>query len=99
MCYAGGFTVSFVSAGVIVSSLSLLLQQRLGDAVSMGSWTVGIAIVSGGLLFAVRWTSSLVVAPLVGKLVDLTGRVWIFRLLALMIGFCSSCFGAVLNPW
>lgn len=97
MCYAGGFTVSFVSAGVVVSSLSLLLQQRLGDAVSMGSWTVGIAIVSG-LLFAVRWTSSLVVAPLVGKLVDLTGRVWIFRLLALMMGFALVVFGAVLNP-
>lgn len=97
MCYAGGFTVSFVSAGVIVSSLSLVLQQRLGDAVSLGSWTLGIATISG-LLFAVRWTSSLVIAPLVGRLIDLTGRVRVFRLLTLVMVVALLIFGGVLNP-
>lgn len=97
MCYAGGFVISFVSAGVIVSSLSLVLHQRLGDAITLGAWTLGIATVSG-LLFAVRWTSSLVVAPLVGRIIDLTGRVGIFRLLTVVMAGALLIFGAIPHP-
>lgn len=97
LCYLGGFVVSFVSAGVIVSSLSLVLHQRLGDEVSLGLLTLGIASISG-LLFAVRWTSSLFIAPLVGKLIDLTGRAKVFRILSAVMTLALVVFGALLQP-
>ncbi|NLK08970.1 MAG: MFS transporter [Firmicutes bacterium] len=97
MCYWGGFVNTFVSAGVVVSSLSLVLHQRLGDMVSLGFWTLGIATVSG-LLLAVRWTSSLVVSPLVGRLIDLWGRKRIFRLVTLVMAFCLLLFGFIKVP-
>lgn len=97
MCYLGGFTVSFVSAGVIVSSLSLVLHQRLGDAVTIGAWTLGIATISG-ILFAIRWTSSLVVAPAVGKIIDVSGRTRIFRILGLIMATMLLIFGIMTNP-
>ncbi len=72
-CRLGGFVASFTGAGILVSTLSLVLQQRLGTTFDIAGITVGIATISG-LLFAVRWTSNLVVAPVVGRLTDLWGR-------------------------
>ena len=97
LCYLGGFVASFVSAGVIVSSLSLVLHERLGDFVHLGSLAIGIASISG-LLFAVRWTSNLVVAPLVGKLIDRVGRAKVFRLFSLALGVALLIFAATQNP-
>lgn len=97
MCYLGGFTISFISAGVIVSSLSLILHQRLGSTIAIGSWTLGIATISG-FLFAIRWTSSLIIAPLVGRIIDLSGRTKPFRLLSIIMASSLLIFGVVANP-
>lgn len=97
LCYLGGFVVSFVSAGVIVSSLSLVLNQRLGDVVDLGFVTIGIASIAG-LLFAVRWTSNLVVAPLVGKLVDMQGRASVFRFFTVGMIVALVIFAATAHP-
>ncbi len=93
-CYVGGFVASFTGAGILVSTLSLILQQRLGNAVNVGGLTLGIATVSG-LLFAVRWTSNLVVSPIVGRLTDLWGR----RLVVLTLTAVSMALLTVFASW
>ncbi|NLJ79780.1 MAG: MFS transporter [Firmicutes bacterium] len=97
MCYLSGFVISFVNAGMIVSSLSLVLQQRLGDLIQLGSWTFGIATISGVML-AVRWSSNLLISPLVGKLIDFGGRLKIFRFLTAAMIICLFIFASVFSP-
>ncbi len=102
-CYVGGFTASLVGAGILQSTLSLILQSRLGDAPVFFGVTVGIATVSG-ILFAIRWTSNLVVSPLVGRLSDLWGRRWVLlgffaatMLLQTVFAACSSAAGTIVT--
>ncbi|NLM53859.1 MAG: MFS transporter, partial [Firmicutes bacterium] len=62
-----------VGNGLVSSSLSLVLQQRVGDAVSVGSLTLGIATIAG-LVFSSRWLTGMIVAPLAGHVGDRFGR-------------------------
>ncbi|RMF35516.1 MAG: MFS transporter, partial [Chloroflexi bacterium] len=59
----------FAFAGVVVATLGLLLQQRLGDQPTLLGQRVGVATVTGGLL-ALRLPFNLVSAPLTGLLSD-----------------------------
>lgn len=62
----------FAFAGVVVATLGLLLQQRLGDQPALLGRSVGVATVTGGLL-ALRLPLNLVSAPLTGLLSDRAG--------------------------
>lgn len=97
ICNAAGFTNSFVGSGLIVSSLSLILQQRIGDSVTLGSFTFGIATISG-LVLAVRWASNLVVSPITGKIIDGIGRRRPFRVLVLAMIVLLLIFAAIRDP-
>lgn len=68
-----GFVTSFVGVGLVVSSVSLLLQQRIGDCMTVFGVEVGIATISGVLL-AIRWISTFVMSPLAGRFSDVWGR-------------------------
>jgi len=97
ICNAAGFTNSFVGAGLIVSSLSLILQQRIGDEVHLGPVALGIATISG-LVLAVRWASNLVVSPVTGKIIDAMGRRRPFLALVSAMTALLIAFAATKNP-
>jgi MFS family permease len=73
---AGLFLITQLAGeGVVFSTVSLLLQQRLGTAVPVGSLVLGVASASGVLL-ALRSLLAGAVGPLAGHLSDLWGNRW-----------------------
>jgi len=65
----------FVMAGVMAATLSLLLLDRLGDSLTLGKVTLGVATVTG-LLLAVRMLVAMASAPVVGSLSDAEAGRW-----------------------
>ena len=73
---AGLFLITQLAGeGVVFSTISLLLQQRLGTAVHLGSLVLGVASASGVLL-ALRSLLAGAIGPLAGHLSDLRGNRW-----------------------
>jgi MFS family permease len=81
----------FLEDGVILSTVTLLLAERFGNTVSLGSWSLGIATV-GGVAIAVRAILAAVSAPLAGRLSD--GRLG--RLPMIAISLLGGIFSLVL---
>jgi len=67
-----GFVVGCVGYGLVMSTLGLMLRDSVGDSLSLGGVTIGVATLTGGLM-ASRWIADLV-APLMGGLTDRIGR-------------------------
>jgi MFS family permease len=66
--------LQFTGEGVVLSTLSLLLQQRFGQWVALGGVTLGVAS-AGGVLLALRSLLAGVAGPVAGHLSDAqTGR-------------------------
>jgi len=63
------FIFQLTGDGVILSTISLLLQQRLGQDVGLGSLTLGVASVAG-ILLALRAVLAGAIGPLAGHLSD-----------------------------
>jgi DHA1 family multidrug resistance protein-like MFS transporter len=91
----------FASLGVILSTLSLLLERRFGQRIALGSLSLGVASASGTLLGLFSLLTS-TVGPLAGHLSDTrTGR-WpmiVGSLAAGVAGFgllsCATSLGTV----
>ncbi len=84
----------FAGDGVILSTVSLLLQERFGQTVSMGSLALGVAS-AGGVLIALRSVLAGVVGPLAGHLSDVHLGRWPViggGLLLGMVGFGLLAF-------
>ena len=65
--------VQFAGDGIVLSSLALLVLQRLGETISLGGAVIGVASLSGGLL-ALRSVLAGLTGPLAGHLSDGTFR-------------------------
>ena len=91
----------FASLGVVLSTLSLLLERRFGQRIALGSLSLGVASAGGTLLGLFSLLTS-TVGPLAGHLSDTrTGR-WpmiVGSLAAGVAGFgllsCATSLGAV----
>jgi MFS family permease len=80
----------FVFAGVFYSTLGLYLVQVLGNEAMLGTRLIGVASLTGALLFA-RTVVTLIVAPSTGYLSDRLGD----RRLALLLGETVGALGLV----
>ena len=67
------FIYRFVFAGLFFATFGLYLSQIVGDALHLGGLTVGVASLTGTLLF-VRNVLTVLVAPSAGYLSDRLGR-------------------------
>lgn len=75
----------FAGEGVVLSTISLLLQQRFGPTVALGGLALGVAS-AGGILLALRSLLAGAAGPLVGHLSDTrTGR-WPMIVTSLVVG-------------
>ncbi len=65
--------VQFAGDGIVLSSLALLVLQRLGENITLGGVVMGVAALSGGLL-TIRSVLAGLTGPLAGHLSDGTFR-------------------------
>ena len=85
----------FVMAGVMAATLSLLLLDRLGDSLTLGRLTLGVATVTG-LLLAARMLLAMASAPVMGSLSDAEAGRWRlmpWTLLAAAVGMALLACG------
>jgi hypothetical protein len=82
----GGFAIGFVGQGALMSTLGLFLTKEIGTGITLGSFFIGVATLTGGLM-ATRWLADLL-APLLGALSDFWGRGF-GTFLFLMVGSCA----------
>ncbi|RME45244.1 MAG: MFS transporter, partial [Chloroflexi bacterium] len=75
----------FAGDGVILSTLSLLLQERLGPNVAVGGLALGVAS-AGGLLLSLRAVLAGVMGPLAGHLSDVHFGRWSVIASSLLVG-------------
>lgn len=73
------------TAGIVGSTLGLIVQQNFGAEIRLGSIPVGVASVTGTLL-AARTTIGLIGAPIAGTLSDRIGGRWDLLALSLLLG-------------
>lgn len=73
LTYVAGFAQGFVTFGLVMGTLALLLVQRFGQEVEFLGAVTGVATLSGWLLGA-RWILEITLAPVSGRLSDLLGR-------------------------
>ena len=67
--------VLFVNSGVLMSTISLYLEQRWGATVPIGARAVGVASL-GGVLLAMRSGVGIVAGPIAGIVSDRVGNRW-----------------------
>jgi MFS family permease len=67
--------VLFVNSGVLMSTISLYLEQRWGASIPIGATAVGVASL-GGLLLALRSALGIVAGPVAGIVSDRVGNRW-----------------------
>lgn len=84
-----------VTAGIVATTLGLVVRQTLGTELQWGAWQVGVASMTGGLL-ASRTLVSLLGAPLAGVWSDAVGRRW--ELLALSMAAGAIGVGLMAFP-
>lgn len=82
----------FAAEGVALSVLSLLLNFRLGEGITIGTLALGISSLSGFLL-AFRYVLSAVISPFAGSLSD---RIHSGRFMILTAGLILSIFSFLL---
>jgi hypothetical protein len=67
-----GFVVGCVGSGIIMSTLGLILTERLGSSFTLGGLAIGVATINGFLL-ASRQILSSIGSPLLGTFLDRMG--------------------------
>jgi MFS family permease len=86
---AGLFLITQLAGeGVVFSTVSLLLQRRLGTAVPVGRLVLGVAS-AGGILLALRSLLAGAVGPLAGHLSDVRGGRWPVIAGSLVVGMAG----------
>ncbi|MFQ6079219.1 MAG: MFS transporter [Thermodesulfobacteriota bacterium] len=91
-----GFAIGIVGFGLLVSTLGLILREKVGISTSFFGHTIGVATLTG-MILAVRWVLGSVGSPLLGAIADRVGRERftpvLFALGAMAMAFSSLSFG------
>jgi len=88
--------VLFVNSGVLMSTISLYLEQRWGTTISVGGRAVGVASL-GGILLALRSGLGIVAGPVAGIVSDRIGNRWPIVRGGLLLGSLGFVVLAVLT--
>ncbi len=80
--------VQFTGEGVVLSTISLLLQQRFGDEIAWSGLALGVAS-AGGLILGIRSLLAGAVGPLAGHLSDVRFGRWTIVTASLVAGIAG----------
>lgn len=97
-CYAGAFVTHLIGSGLVTSSLALLLQETMGQGVEIGSWTLGIATISG-VVFSSHWLSAILLSSWSGSFSDKQGRLIPFVMVTVVQGSLLLVLTNAASPW
>jgi MFS family permease len=88
-----GFIVGLVGAGMIISTLGLILKEHVGESFTMAGYSMGVVTLTG-IILGLRWFIDGVANPILGVIADRIGRE---RSIALMflVGGVSLIIAAV----
>jgi len=92
-----GFAVGCVGSGIIMSTLGLILKDRIGGSLTLGEIVIGVATLNG-ILLACRQILASIGAPILGALLDRIGIVkgeGYFFLGAAAVLFLAGVFPAI----
>ena len=93
-----GFAIGIVGFGLIVSTLGLILRERVGMSMNLFGHTIGVATLTG-MVLSVRWVLDSIGSPLLGAVADRMGRERsipvLFVLGAMAMTFSSLSFGVL----
>ena len=93
-----GFAVGLVGFGMILSTLGLIVKERVGASIHFFDFTIGAATLTGVML-AVRWGLDIVGSPVLGALADRIGRQRsipvVFIIGAISLASASLAFGVI----
>jgi MFS family permease len=93
-----GFAIGIVGFGLIVSTLGLILRERVGMSMNLLGHTIGVATLTG-MVLSVRWVLDSIGSPLLGAVADRMGRERsipvLFVLGAMAMTFSSLSFGVL----
>ncbi len=67
-----GFIISFVSSGLIMSTLGFMLRERYGDTVNIGTISIGVTALTG-MLLSIRSIINFAGLPATGVVLDRIG--------------------------
>jgi MFS family permease len=91
-----GFAIGIVGFGLLVSTLGLILREKIGASFHFLGHPVGVATLTG-IILSVRWALGSVGSPLLGAAADRMGRERftpvLFGLGAMAMAFSSLSFG------
>jgi len=68
-----GFAVGLVGAGMIMSTLGLILKEHLGDTVPIAGHSIGVVTLTG-IILGFRFFLDGIGSPVLGSIADRTGR-------------------------
>jgi MFS family permease len=68
-----GFASGLVGAGMIMSTLGLILKQQVGESMEVVGYTVGVATLTG-IMLGFRWLIDGLGSPVLGAVADRFGR-------------------------
>jgi len=71
ICY--GFVIGLVGAGMIMSTLGLILKEQVGESMEIAGYTVGVATLTG-IMLGIRWFIDGLGSPILGAIADRFGR-------------------------
>ena len=93
------FAHRFVFSGVFYSTFGLYLQQTLGESLRLGAAVIGVASLTGTLLF-LRNVVSVLVGPALGYLSDVLGDRTRVLILGEVLGMGAlACLALGGSPW
>ena len=87
--------VLFVNSGVLMSTISLYLEQRWGATIPIGAKAIGVASL-GGVLLALRSGLGIVAGPIAGIVSDRVGNRWPVVRVGLLLGSAGFAVLALL---
>lgn len=68
-----GFVSGLVGAGMIMSTLGLILKEQVGESMEVAGYTVGVATLTG-IMLGIRWFVDGLGSPVLGAVADRFGR-------------------------
>jgi len=68
-----GFVVGLVGAGMIISTLGLILKEHVGESFTIAGYSVGVVTLTG-IILGLRWCIDGVGNPILGAVADRIGR-------------------------